>query len=505
LGDDIHAENLPEKLDALKTPLGLPEYIPDLARIEQTLYQVTSDPAPSHHAVDSLCVNPTLKLVPVRWKHLPALLEAESNTEPAIEPSADTHVLIWKHPETGKMHIQEADDADLLALKITVEKTEKKAAAAEGGVTIDVIDHALRRSISQGILLSPLSRIRRNSPPEIIPTHGTEDFLSADTFTLQWHITQACDLHCRHCYDRSQRPPISFDKAVALLDDLYDFCQAMHVAGQVSFTGGNPLLYRRFTDIYQETVDRGFGAAILGNPSPLEEIEKLLKIAKPSYFQISLEGLEPHNDHIRGEGHFQRSLAFLDQLRNFDIYAMVMLTLSNDNIHEVLPLAEVLRNRTDFFTFNRLSTVGEGARLQMAEPDTYQQFLRQYHAAAKENSILGFKDNLFNIILQENGTKPFGGCTGYGCGAAFNFVALLADGEVHACRKFPSLIGNIQQNRLIDIYHSKAAQRYRNSSQSCSDCSLNTVCRGCLAITHSYGLDVFKEKDPYCFLQSGVS
>ena len=33
--------------------------------------------------------------------------------------------------------------------------------------------------------------------------------------------------------------------------------------------------------------------------------------------------------------------------------------------------------------------------------------------------------------------EPFGGCTGFGCGAAFNFMAVLPDGEVHACRKVP--------------------------------------------------------------------
>ena len=505
LGEDIDVENFPENLDALKSSLGLPEYIPDLARIEQAFYQITSDPVVSCHEVDAICVNPSLKLVPVGWKHLPGLMAAEPGKEPAVEPCADTHVMVWRHPETGQRHVRAADNTDLLALKITIEKIEKKTAAAEGGVTIGVIDQTIRHSISQGILISPISRIRRNASPEIIAAHGAENFLSADTFTLQWHITQACDLHCRHCYDRSQRPPISFDRAVTLLDDLHDFCESMHVNGQISFTGGNPLLYPRFIDIYRETVDRGFGAVILGNPTPPKEIQKLLDIAKPSYFQISLEGLEPHNDHIRGEGHFQRSLTFLDQLRGFDIYSMVMLTLSNDNIHQVLPLAEMLRNHTDFFTFNRLSTVGEGAQLQMAEPDTYQRFLRQYHAAAKENPILGFKDNLINIILHENSAKPFGGCTGYGCGAAFNFVALLADGEVHACRKFPSLIGNIRQHRLTDIYHSKKAQQYRTGSQMCSDCRLNTVCRGCLAITHSHGLDVFKEKDPYCFMQPGAS
>ena len=328
-----------------------------------------------------------------------------------------------------------------------------------------------------------------------------EDFLSADTFTLQWHITQACDLHCRHCYDRSQRPPLPFDMAMAVVDDLYRFCQEMHVAGQISFTGGNPLLYPRFMDIYKAAVDRGFGTAILGNPTSEEQLDKLLGIAKPNYFQISLEGLETHNDHIRGSGHFQRSLAFLDLLRSRGIYTMVMLTLSNANIHHVLPLTEMLRNRIDYFTFNRLATVGEGAKLEMAKPDDFQQFLRQYLAAARHNPVLGLYDYLINSILYEYDAVYFGGCTGYGCGAAFNFIALLADGEVHACSNFPSLIGNIGQTRLMDIYHSETARQYRAGSQKCSDCRLNMVCRGCPAVTYSDGLNVFKEIDPYCFMQ----
>jgi radical SAM protein with 4Fe4S-binding SPASM domain len=118
---------------------------------------------------------------------------------------------------------------------------------------------------------------------------------------------------------------------------------------------------------------------------------------------------------------------------------------------------------------------------------------------------MGLKDNLINIIRSEKNMPPFGGCTGYGCGAAFNFVALLPDGEVHACRKFPSLIGNMLQNSLTDIYHSRLARRYRDGSRACRDCNLNIVCRGCLASTYSQGLDVFKDKDPFCFMTKAGS
>ena len=118
---------------------------------------------------------------------------------------------------------------------------------------------------------------------------------------------------------------------------------------------------------------------------------------------------------------------------------------------------------------------------------------------------MGLKDNLINIVRQEKNETLFGGCTGHGCGAAFNFLALLPDGEVHACRKFPSLVGNITNHNLYDIYHTDLAERYRTGSRACRNCRLNPVCRGCLAIAYSMGLDVFTDKDPFCFASHQVT
>jgi radical SAM protein with 4Fe4S-binding SPASM domain len=113
---------------------------------------------------------------------------------------------------------------------------------------------------------------------------------------------------------------------------------------------------------------------------------------------------------------------------------------------------------------------------------------------------MGVKDNLINIILRDRGMPPFGGCTGYGCGAAFNFASLLADGEVHACRKFPSPIGNVRHQSISEIYDSDQARNYRNGSRACQSCAVRPVCGGCLACAHSSGLNVFEDKDPFCFM-----
>ena len=322
--------------------------------------------------IESISVNPTLALVPVSWTNLVAIIHSETEADSCIEKASGVHILVWRHLKTGKLHVREAGDADLLRLKIIVEKIKYEKAAAQGGVTVGVIGSAIQQAISQGILLSPASRIRRHALPKAGVPAALEPFLSADVFTLQWHITQTCNLHCKHCYDRSERVNVPYDTALAFLDDFFDFCGEMHVQGQISFTGGNPLLYPRFTDVYRAASERGFGTAILGNPSPIQQIERLMDIAKPLFFQISLEGLQEHNDDIRGEGHFKRSLEFLDQLRERGIYTMVMLTLSRDNMNQVLPLAQFLRERTDYFTFNRLSTVGEAARLAMAGPKDFE-------------------------------------------------------------------------------------------------------------------------------------
>ncbi len=146
------------------------------------------------------------------------------------------------------------------------------------------------------------------------------------------------------------------------------------MSGQVSFTGGNPFLHPNFFDFYRAAAQLGFGSIILGNPVAEAKLEELLVIGKPLYYQVSLEGLEKHNDEIRGPGNFLRVLRFLETLRQFDIPAMVMLTLTRANLRQVLPLAEMLRPLADGFNFNRLALFGEGAQLELPEPEEYAVF-----------------------------------------------------------------------------------------------------------------------------------
>ncbi|WP_265550642.1 thio(seleno)oxazole modification radical SAM maturase SbtM [Trichlorobacter lovleyi] len=494
--NELDPETVPVQLEKV-AGLTHPEWLPDLARLELSCHRAMNTPLPQPEELQALTINPSLQLLPVPWTHLLTLLTfAKKQDMERVEPGEEL-VLIWSDPANKNLRFESALPDHLLALKMVAEGISPEEAAQQANQPIALFDAVLWDAVRKGVLLAPLSSLRRT--PAIASQAVDHRFVAAEVFTLQWHLTQSCDLSCKHCYDRSQRAAFPFYRAVTLMQELRDFCWSRFVRPQVSFSGGNPLLHPDFYRIYQAAADHGLMTAILGNATERSNIERLMAIQRPVYYQVSLEGLEEHNDTIRGEGNFRRTIAFLEMLTELGVPNMVMLTLTRNNLDQVIPLAEQLEGITGGLTFNRLALFGEGARLALPTREEYRAFLEQYVAAMPTHPVLALKDSLLNSIYDDQGKPLFGGCAGFGCGAAFNFVAILSDGEVHACRKFPSPIGNILNQNLEEVYNSETAARYRDGSTACNGCTLRAVCGGCLAVTASFGHDPLTSKDPYCF------
>ena len=489
------AKTVPFRLAQDAVSQQIPPYLADVAALEWAVYSARTKTLTTAGTAEETVLNPTLSLVATRWKNLIDLLESSGKGTREPEPGTE-YVLIWSMPETAEIRVRVATEEDLLVLKMVGEKIDARAVADLGGVPLRSVNDAVDRVGAKGLVIMPATSITRESG---FTTGRSRAYTDAHVFTLQWHITQTCNLSCRHCYDRTDRHELPLDRSLGILDDFDRFCKAKHVRGAVTFTGGDPLLHPHFATLYKAAADHGFAIAILGNPTERTVLERLLFIARPDFFQVSLEGLEEYNDYMRGLGHFRRTLAFLDVLKELRIYSMVMLTLTEGNMKEVLPLARSLQGKADVFHFNRLSRSGMGADLDLPSREEYRSFLKEYVAASRENPVMGLKDNLLNATLADQGQAPFGGCTGFGCGAAFNFVSLLSDGEVHACRKFPSLIGNILEASFSDIYDSEAASRYRRRPAACRSCDLSATCGGCLAVIQTHDLDISKDRDPLCF------
>lgn len=484
--DDLAPEDVPKTLANTLEPYR-PPWLPALARLELLCQRSMQAAIPNREELTSLCLNPSLELDTLGWRNLPPLLTAPVDERRKQVATGNELVLTWCDPANGRLHCEAARPEQLLAIKLVAEEISPEQAARTAGVSVGVIDGLLSDGVRSGILLSPPSSLCRPG-----------DLAAAEVFTLQWHLTQSCDLACKHCYDRSHRTNFPVDRAVSLMRELRDFCQRRFVRPQVTLTGGNPLLHPHFFDLYQAAADHGLMIAILGNTCDRATLERMVAIQTPVYYQVSLEGLEQHNDQMRGSGNYRRTLAFLKLLTELGIPNLVMLTLTKANLDQVIPLGRELAGITGGLAFNRLALFGEGAKLTLPSIEAYQAFLNEYAAALPEMPVLALKDSLLNCVFEQQEQPLFGGCAGFGCGAAFNFLSILSDGEVHACRKLPSPLGTILKQPLEAIYSSELATRYRSGTTACAGCNLRPVCGGCMAVTASFGLDHFTCKDPYC-------
>lgn len=474
----------------------LPPFLPQLIHLEWEKYQVTAEQTAVPNVAETFKLNPTLHLVALDWK-LSGLFENSVQNGP-VQSGREVSA-IWRDPVSKSVRLKAISKENLLALKF-VEEDFRIDPVTDTGANSEIIAQSLRQTVKEGMIIPSRLMLRRDIDVLCHSNPKNPDLIYPDNFTLQWHVTNVCDLHCKHCYDRSEQSPLTCAQGKSILSDLKRFCCERYVGGHVCFTGGNPLLYPHFFELYAAAREHGFSTSILGNPTTIENLQRIVDIQKPTFFQVSLEGLEGHNDFIRGKGFFKRVFTFLDLLHKLEVRATVMLTLTKDNIDQILPLADLLRGHADNLAFNRLASVGEGANLLLPSKRTYADFLKAYVEASKVNPILGYKDNLINIVLDRQGQNLFRGCTRYGCGAAFNFIAVLPNGDAHACRKFPSPIGNLVTQNIAEIYDSPAAISYRRGIAACDGCRLRLVCGGCFAVLHGLGKNISKDRDPYCFI-----
>jgi MoaA/NifB/PqqE/SkfB family radical SAM enzyme len=76
---------------------------------------------------------------------------------------------------------------------------------------------------------------------------------------LQWHITDKCNLRCRHCYqDDYRRRGLAFGRLVGILDQYEMLLASLSeeagrpVCGHINITGGEPFVREDFLQLLKE-------------------------------------------------------------------------------------------------------------------------------------------------------------------------------------------------------------------------------------------------------------
>lgn len=340
----------------------------------------------------------------------------------------------------------------------------------------------------------------------------------SEMFTLQWHLTERCNLKCKHCYQSLEYPAIenNFDRKKKIISDFSKFCKKLKKTPRIAFTGGEPfILGDEIFNLFDYCNEKfpEIRKNIFSNGTLIDKaIVTKLKKSKIDNIQISLDGARKDTcDFIRGIGVYDKVLRAIELLNSASINTSVMFVFHKKNYQEIEELIE-LCNSLDISTLGITALVPEGRGEKLFElmlnpeetHELYRIIIRKQIKLIENGSNLkiDMKRPLWTLLKDE--FKEHQDIIGGGCAAGFSGLALMPNEDVMACRRLPIIIGNLAEDTFFDIWYSSRLLydlRNRKEFGKCANCLHVKKCGGCRAVAFVVKNDAF-DKDPYCWLTS---
>jgi radical SAM protein with 4Fe4S-binding SPASM domain len=335
--------------------------------------------------------------------------------------------------------------------------------------------------------------------------------LMETSFYIQWHITNLCNLRCRHCYqvDFTKGQDLDGDGLRDISGNILSALQAWKDKACIHLTGGEPLLKPELLPLL-EHLDRQPEVEELGlitNSLLLNEeiLDHLAAVRKFKTVKISLDGADPSvNDRIRSAGNFERVLEKITLVRErgvFDLNLMFTVMRSNlESLPAFLRLGEELG--VDGMIVERFIPWGRGREVR-------NEVLGKVHWRSMLKALFAY----FSMELEEDEIPPYQAfqvdfrgeepqLLGAPCVLGTEGFCVMPNGDVFPCRRFPMTIGNLRQDSFGNIWRNCAVlnqlRRKENLKGKCGPCKEQN-CTGCRSLAFSLTGDYLAE-DPHCWL-----
>jgi AdoMet-dependent heme synthase len=339
-------------------------------------------------------------------------------------------------------------------------------------------------------------------------------------FLIQWHLTEKCNLRCRHCYQEgSNLKELSRAEIFGVIDEISDMLAAWQENYDLDFspsfnvTGGEPFLRPDFFDILERMTHTGFKIYILSNGTCISpDIAQKIATLGVQGVQISLEGPEEIHERLRGRGSFAAALKGVRHLLQAGVKVSLNATISRMNAAYIKEMAELaVELGVPRLGCSRLVPSGRGQDL-LGDLLTREE-TKQFYETFLSMEVPGLEIVTGDPMAAQMGVSPpapdeYGNFAAGGCAAGISGLTILADGTVTPCRRLPLALGKVGQDSLREIWAtSPILEQLRDKSRyagKCGACPRWSTCRGCRAIAYAYsrsqGQPDFLAPDPQCFI-----
>lgn len=334
-------------------------------------------------------------------------------------------------------------------------------------------------------------------------------------FAYQFHITDQCDQRCEHCYIFSEDNQkclveMSLENVKKVIENCIDMSARMKRLPYFYITGGDPILHKDFWAITEYLKERSIPFGILGNPFHLtrEVCQRLYQQGCKKY-QLSIDGLRETHDGIRKPGSFDTTIEKIPLLRAAGIDVAIMTTVSGTNRMEMEAVVDlVVASQVDIYAFARYCPTSFEKETHL-KPLEYRELLDRLWGKFENYKNTGttfhLKDHLWNLYLYEKGLYQIpDGLEEHviydGCNCGICHMTILPTGEVFACRRMESPVGNALEQKMYDIFMGDQLDAYREYDrfEKCGTCQLLRFCRGCPAVAYGYTHNHYAA-DPQCW------
>jgi radical SAM protein with 4Fe4S-binding SPASM domain len=337
-------------------------------------------------------------------------------------------------------------------------------------------------------------------------------------FFIQWHLTERCNLRCRHCYQAGKRvqemTPEMVKSEIDGATEMFRAWEAEYdvtVAPSIHFTGGEPFLYAGLWDVVAHARERGYKVALMSNGCLItaEDARRAFHLGL-SDIQVSLEGPAGLHDSIRGRGNFAAMAKGVEELIAAGNRVHANVTLSRLNGESIEAAIEVARQiGCQGIGFSRVVPCGRGKAFleSLLSPQELRHAYQKLTALNSPAYEVTLGDPLAGTPLVGSPSAEHA-LTLSGCSAGFSGVTITSDGSVMPCRRIGLVAGNLKRKKLRDIWAtSDLLWQLRNRESyhgKCGRCPHWPTCRGCRAVAYAYSVaqgdpDLFAD-DPQCWI-----
>lgn len=310
-----------------------------------------------------------------------------------------------------------------------------------------------------------------------------------------WEITMGCNMKCKHCGSSCTHAlpgELTTEEALKLCDDIAGLGLMW-----ITLSGGEPLIRKDWHLIVQRLRNNGVVPNLITNGWAVTE--KILETAKESgigTLAVSLDGLESYHDYMRKPGAYRRGMNALRMMRDMDISAGVITTVSKKNLPE-LPafkdaLAEVGVRFWQLQIGLPMGNLKENSELIMRPEDVDDVIDFTYETMLEGKINLYPADCLGYYNIKELKVRQAAHKTPYyptwkGCNAGKRSLGILHDGSILGCtsiRDRQFIEGSIKDRSLRDIWEDENSFTWnRNAKKSkleglCKTCKYGDDCLG---------------------------